>query len=101
MPNAPFIKVEASKYTEVGYVGRDVDSMIRDLLDTAVAKVKAEQLEQLREQINHTVEEKLLDLLLPRSRPRRRAADHAEDEALTPAKENGLGKKSPFTREVP
>jgi ATP-dependent HslUV protease ATP-binding subunit HslU len=77
LAGAPFIKVEASKYTEVGYVGRDVESMIRDLVDTAVAKVKAESREALRSEVETAVEERLLDLLLP-PRPKRRRAEDGE-----------------------
>lgn len=62
--NAPFIKVEASKYTEVGYHGRDVESMIRDLLDLGVNMVRAEQAEGVREQAETAVEERLVSLLL-------------------------------------
>jgi len=63
--NAPFIKVEASKYTEVGYHGRDVESMIRDLLDLALHMVRAEQTEVVRQEAERLTEEKLLDALLP------------------------------------
>ncbi|MDD5789920.1 MAG: ATP-dependent protease ATPase subunit HslU [Spirochaetia bacterium] len=63
--NAPFIKVEATKYTEVGYVGRDVESMIRDLMAVGYNNVKAEMEEQMKESSLPKVEEKLLDLLLP------------------------------------
>ena len=63
--NAPFLKVEATKYTEVGYVGRDVESMVRDLMAVGVNDVKAEMEEELRENSVSVVEEKLLDLLLP------------------------------------
>ncbi len=62
--DAPFIKVEASKYTEVGYHGRDVDSMIRDLLDLAIAMVRTEQADTVREQAGQRVEELLVSLLL-------------------------------------
>lgn len=65
--NAPFLKVEATKYTEVGYVGRDVESMIRDLMAVGYNNVKQEMEDQLREQSLPKVEEKLLDLLLPGS----------------------------------
>lgn len=65
--NAPFIKVEATKYTEVGYVGRDVESMIRDLMAVGYNNVKYEMEEQLKEVCMPKVEEKLLDLLLPGS----------------------------------
>lgn len=62
---APFIKVEATKYTEVGYVGRDVESMVRDLLNTAIALVKKEFRERVEKEANAAMEERLLDLLLP------------------------------------
>jgi ATP-dependent HslUV protease ATP-binding subunit HslU len=65
LTGAPFIKVEATKFTEVGYVGRDVESMIRDLLEQAIKVVRSEQAETLRERAGETVEERLLDLLLP------------------------------------
>ncbi len=64
---APFLKVEATKYTEVGYVGRDVESMIRDLMAVGYNDVKAEMEDQLREKSVSVVEERLLDLLLPGS----------------------------------
>ncbi|MCH5292514.1 MAG: ATP-dependent protease ATPase subunit HslU [Treponema sp.] len=64
---APFLKVEATKYTEVGYVGRDVESMIRDLMAVGCNDVKAEMEEQLREKSVSVVEDRLLDLLLPGS----------------------------------
>jgi len=62
---APFIKVEATKYTEVGYVGRDVESMVRDLMASAVAMVKEEMETQVREEAKKRAEDRLLDLLLP------------------------------------
>ena len=62
---APFIKVEASKYTEVGYVGRDVESMIRDLADLAINMVKSEQAEIVKEKALELTEERLLDFLIP------------------------------------
>ena len=65
MVEAPFIKVEASKYTEVGYVGRDVESMIRDLADLAVNMVKSEQGEIVKEKALELTEERLLDFLIP------------------------------------
>ena len=65
--NAPFLKVEATKYTEVGYVGRDVESMVRDLMAVGYKDVKAEMEDALREKSASIVEEKLLDLLLPGS----------------------------------
>jgi ATP-dependent HslUV protease ATP-binding subunit HslU len=65
LTNAPFIKVEATKYTEVGYHGRDVESMIRDLLDSAIALVREEMTESVKESAERQVEERLLDYLLP------------------------------------
>jgi ATP-dependent HslUV protease ATP-binding subunit HslU len=65
LAGAPFVKVEASKFTEVGYVGRDVESMIRDLVDTAVNLVRAEREEEVEEPAAAAAEERLLDLLLP------------------------------------
>jgi ATP-dependent HslUV protease ATP-binding subunit HslU len=66
LAQAPFIKVEASKYTEVGYVGRDVESMIRDLTELAVTMVKAELVASVQEKAEQLAEERLLDILLPR-----------------------------------
>jgi ATP-dependent HslUV protease ATP-binding subunit HslU len=66
LAQAPFLKVEASKYTEVGYVGRDVESMIRDLTELSVNMVKAEMATAVRERAEHLAEERVLDLLLPR-----------------------------------
>jgi ATP-dependent HslUV protease ATP-binding subunit HslU len=63
LAGAPFVKVEASKFTEVGYVGRDVDSMIRDLVEAAVKLVKEEEMERLRERAREAAEEKVLDAL--------------------------------------
>jgi ATP-dependent HslUV protease ATP-binding subunit HslU len=62
---APFVKVEASNYTEVGYVGRDVESIIRDLVEVSVAMVKVEHRERIQETIEEIVEERLIDLLMP------------------------------------
>jgi ATP-dependent HslUV protease ATP-binding subunit HslU len=65
MSNSPFLKVEASKFTEVGYVGRDVESMIRDLTEIAVDMVRAEKIEEVAEKAELNAEERVLDLLLP------------------------------------
>lgn len=62
---SPFLKIEASKFTEVGYVGRDVESMIRDLVRISVELVKSEKIEEVREKAEMNVEEKILDILLP------------------------------------
>jgi len=67
LTGAPFIKVEATKYTEVGYHGRDVESMVRELLDSAIAMVRGEMTEEVKEPAGKQVEERLLDYLLPDS----------------------------------
>ncbi|HEY7189728.1 MAG TPA: ATP-dependent protease ATPase subunit HslU [Vicinamibacterales bacterium] len=69
LAHSPFIKVEASKFTEVGYVGRDVESMVRDLVELAVDMVRAEKGEEVKDKAKSAAEERLLDLLLPPSRP--------------------------------
>jgi ATP-dependent HslUV protease ATP-binding subunit HslU len=78
---APFLKVEASKYTEVGYVGRDVESMIKDLVEISVNMVKQEEIEEIRPQAEKRVEERLLDLLIPP--PPRRKTEIEETPAST------------------
>jgi ATP-dependent HslUV protease ATP-binding subunit HslU len=65
LANSPFLKVEASKFTEVGYVGRDVESMIRDLLEIAIDMVREERLDEVEERAESQAEERLLDLLMP------------------------------------
>jgi ATP-dependent HslUV protease ATP-binding subunit HslU len=66
---SPFLKIEASKFTEVGYVGRDVESMVRDLMELAVNMVKAEERDKVQAKAEAAVEERLLDMLLPGSSP--------------------------------
>src|SRR3979411_1212711 len=70
LANSPFLKVEASKFTEVGYVGRDVESMIRDLVEIAMDMVREEKLEDVADKAELNAEERLLDLLLPPPPPR-------------------------------
>jgi ATP-dependent HslUV protease ATP-binding subunit HslU len=65
LAGCPFIKVEASKYTEVGYVGRDVESMVRDLVETSIDMVREEKLDEVAERAEQAAEERVLDLLLP------------------------------------
>src|SRR5947209_6975188 len=79
MSNSPFLKVEASKFTEVGYVGRDVESMIRDLTEIAVDMVRAEKDEEVAEKAELNAEERVLDLLLP-PRPSSSLYNFEEDE---------------------
>src|ERR1044071_2163049 len=65
LANSPFLKVEASKFTEVGYVGRDVESMIRDLVEIGIDMVREERLNEVGERAERNAEERLLDLLMP------------------------------------
>ncbi|MGN6184549.1 MAG: ATP-dependent protease ATPase subunit HslU, partial [Thermoanaerobaculia bacterium] len=81
LTRSPFLKVEASKFTEVGYVGRDVESMVRDLTEIGVKLVKDEKSRSVREQAERNARERILDILLPDSRPpRARPAFVAEPE---------------------
>lgn len=75
LSQSPFLKIEASKFTEVGYVGRDVESMVRDLTDLAVNQIKAEEAEKVQLKAKEIAEERILDLLLP---PRREERSHNE-----------------------
>lgn len=80
LANAPFLKIEATKFTEVGYVGRDVESMIRDLTELAVNMVKKEQSEEVIEKARLMAEERLLDILLPqRKTPRTQESEEVTD----------------------
>ena len=86
LTSSPFLKVEASRFTEVGYVGRDVESMIRDLVEIGIEMVREEKLEEIADRAEQNAEERLLDLLLPPTPPpkkdpvngeeQRRQADH-------------------------
>ncbi|MGE5316161.1 MAG: ATP-dependent protease ATPase subunit HslU [Acidobacteriota bacterium] len=86
LANAPFIKVEASKYTEVGYVGRDVESMIRDLTELAVTMVRTEQTAIVQEKAQNLAEERILDILIPSVKKHRheelQTAEAQSDEDL-------------------
>ena len=84
LTNSPFLKVEASKFTEVGYVGRDVESIVRDLVETSIEMVREEKLEEIEDKAEMAAEERLLDLLLPPAVPETlKAAQEAQPE--TPA----------------
>src|ERR1700731_1023111 len=67
LAGCPFVKVEASKYTEVGYVGRDVESMVRDLVETSIDMIREEKLDEVADRAEQAAEERVLDLLLPAS----------------------------------
>lgn len=76
LANAPFIKVEATKFTEVGYVGRDVESIIRDLMDTAIKMTREEEMKKVRHRAQETAEERILDILL---RPAREVVSYTSE----------------------
>jgi ATP-dependent HslUV protease ATP-binding subunit HslU len=88
LARAPFIKVEATKFTEVGYVGREVDSIIRDLVDMAIKMSREEALERVRPRAEDAAEEQLLDLLLPQAR----GVDSADDTVAVD-QEEGAGRQ--------
>ncbi|QOJ17790.1 MAG: ATP-dependent protease ATPase subunit HslU [Phycisphaeraceae bacterium] len=91
LTGAPFIKVEASKYTEVGYHGRDVESMIRDLLEVAINMVRAEQAEKVREQAAKAVEDRLVSILMGRSGDEERDDEEESETVETPGGDSDGG----------
>src|SRR5207245_9600098 len=80
LTNSPFLKVEASRFTEVGYVGRDVESMVRDLVEVAIDMVREEKVEEVAEKAEQNAEERLLDLLLPPTSSRRQEKGPGDDD---------------------
>ncbi|HEX6202913.1 MAG TPA: ATP-dependent protease ATPase subunit HslU [Thermoanaerobaculia bacterium] len=100
LARAPFLKVEASKFTEVGYVGRDVESMVRDLVDISVQMVREERREAVRAQAEANAEERLLDLLVPPRQIRypAAAAGHAEEAGFerSPEEESAARTREKF-----
>jgi ATP-dependent HslUV protease ATP-binding subunit HslU len=78
LAGCPFVKVEASKYTEVGYVGRDVESMVRDLVETSIDMVREEKLDEVADRAEESAEERILDLLLPPPPPPAQGTPEAE-----------------------
>ncbi|HHX40336.1 MAG TPA: ATP-dependent protease ATPase subunit HslU [Armatimonadetes bacterium] len=99
LANAPFVKVEATKFTEVGYVGRDVDSMVRDLTQVAYRMVQQERMEEVREEAERLAIERVVDLLepLPRSRQEGTASDFLMEAArqFMGARAGGTGRPAP------
>jgi ATP-dependent HslUV protease ATP-binding subunit HslU len=83
LTNSPFLKVEASKFTEVGYVGRDVESIVRDLVEIAIDMVREEKLEEVEDKAEMNAEERLLDLLLPPPVPAAAAASTAGPQVIS------------------
>ncbi len=82
LANSPFLKVEATKFTEVGYVGRDVESMIRDLTELAVNMAKKEEQEKVKGRARELAEERLLDILLPRKKEEQRELEEGDKEKV-------------------
>src|ERR1700704_1204500 len=80
LANSPFLKVEASKFTEVGYVGRDVEAMIRDLVDIAIDMVREERLDEIADRAERNAEERLLDLLMPPQQEASESADRTREK---------------------
>src|SRR2546423_935213 len=108
LAGCPFVKVEASKYTEVGYVGRDVESMVRDLVETSIDMVREEKLDEVADRAEQAAEERVLDLLLPPSSPQpvevpagdapqtdtlRREAERTRDKLRTQLREGKLDQR--------
>ena len=89
LAQAPFIKVEASRYTEVGYVGRDVESMIRDLTEFAIKMVREEERQHVTARAQEAAEERLLDMLFPVPTTARRPATVSPEGHIEPAEEDG------------
>jgi len=84
LADAPFIKIEATKFTEVGYVGRDVDSIVRDLIEISVKQTRESEMRKVRAKAEDRAEDRILDILLPSARPVGfGAADNADDHANT------------------
>jgi ATP-dependent HslUV protease ATP-binding subunit HslU len=88
LAGCPFVKVEASKYTEVGYVGRDVESMVRDLVETSIDMVREEKLDEVADRAEQAAEERVLDLLLPPSPPPAPSAGGTEIETASQREQN-------------
>jgi ATP-dependent HslUV protease ATP-binding subunit HslU len=116
LTDAPFVKVEATKYTEVGYYGRDVESMVRDLVEAAIAMVREKKRGSVQEEAQRRVEERLLDLLVPRTATSRKSRSSSnpfealikaasgeppepETEELTEAEQERVADRSTRTRE--
>jgi ATP-dependent HslUV protease ATP-binding subunit HslU len=99
LANSPFLKVEASKFTEVGYVGRDVESMVRDLVEIAIDNVREEKLEDVADKAELNAEERLLDILLPPSPPPRADGTAATAGGVVIDGNTSLTESSSRTRE--
>lgn len=103
LSSSPFLKVEASKFTEVGYVGRDVESMIRDLVEIAIDMVQAEKFEEIADKAEGNVEEQILDLLLPPSKSHTPDSDQFVDQienTPTAAQETNTRTREKFRQQL-
>jgi ATP-dependent HslUV protease ATP-binding subunit HslU len=100
MSSSPFLKVEASKFTEVGYVGRDVESMIRDLTEIAVEMTRAQKIEEITDKAELNVEERILDLMLPQTKPANSSGifDFDSESEDVPASQSPLPRDDNFQR---
>lgn len=99
LTGSPFIKVEASKFTEVGYVGRDVESMVRDLLELTISQVKASEQEAMKDKARVIAEEKILDLMLPKSGSKFGFGEDGQKEAQLEIVGENSGPETVSTRE--
>jgi len=99
LTGSPFIKVEASKFTEVGYVGRDVESMVRDLLELTISQVKASEQEAMGDKARVIAEEKILDLMLPKSGSKPGFGEDGQKEAQLEIVGENSGPETVSTRE--
>jgi ATP-dependent HslUV protease ATP-binding subunit HslU len=100
LSGSPFVKVEASKFTEVGYVGRDVDSIIRDLMESAIDMVRRERTAEIRKKADENVEDRLLDLLLPPPPPRSPNPTEATAEPPTPLRDSSRTTRDKFREQL-
>src|SRR5207237_2712495 len=93
LANSPFLKVEASKFTEVGYVGRDVESMIRDLVDISIDMVREERLDEVADRAETNAEERLLDLLMPPQQEPSESAERSREKLRERLREGKLDER--------
>src|SRR5579883_1846679 len=93
LANSPFLKVEASKFTEVGYVGRDVESMIRDLVDIAIDMVREERLDEVADRAELNAEDRLLDLLMPQTPETSESAERTREKLRERLREGKLDER--------
>src|SRR5947209_9703131 len=93
LANSPFLKVEASKFTEVGYVGRDVEAMIRDLVDISIDMVREQRLDEVSERAEVNAEDRLLDLLMPPANDPSESVDRTREKLRERLREGKLDER--------